>query len=95
MQAVTQQWMRLAGTDILGPSIHKLHNQAVQSYVPHEQLLVFNVKKGWKPLCEFLDVPVPEEPFPNLSVHPEPLSCTVAENDNPIAAMIPQSSPGP
>lgn len=68
MQAITQQWIRLAGTDTLGPSIHRLHNQAVQSNVPHEKLLVFNVKMGWKPLCEFLDVPVPEEPFPNMSV---------------------------
>ena len=27
----------------------------------------FNVKQGWKPLCEFLDVPVPEGiPFPHV-----------------------------
>ena len=69
-RAVTKRWMRLAGTNSLGPSIHRVHNKDVQSNVPSEKLLVFNVKMGWKPLCEFLDVPIPDEPFPNLSVIP-------------------------
>lgn len=93
MQAVTQQWMRLAGTDTLGPSIHRLHNQAVQSNVPHEKLLVFNVKMGWKPLCEFLDVPVPEEPFPNLSVILKHLIVPLLIINNPIVGMMPRRSP--
>ena len=25
------------------------------------------MKEGWGPLCEFLDVPVPDEPFPYLN----------------------------
>ena len=29
-----------------------------------ENSLVFDVREGWQPLCDFLDVPVPEEPFP-------------------------------
>ena len=32
--------------------------------VPSSQLLVFNVKEGWDPLCTFLEKPVPEIPFP-------------------------------
>lgn len=40
------------------------HNKAVQSAVPREQLLVFEVKQGWEPLCQFLGVPVPDTPFP-------------------------------
>lgn len=28
------------------------------------QLLEFSVKEGWEPLCAFLGVPVPDEPFP-------------------------------
>ena len=32
--------------------------------MPADQLLVFSVKEGWEPLCEFLGKPVPEEPFP-------------------------------
>lgn len=32
--------------------------------VPAGRLLVFDVCEGWAPLCEFLEVDVPEEPFP-------------------------------
>jgi hypothetical protein len=41
------------------------HIAAVQAYVPAEQLLIYDVKDGWPPLCAFLDVPIPAEiPFP-------------------------------
>jgi len=44
------------------------HNRAVQTTVPPERLLVFDVKQGWEPLCAFLDVPVPtDEPFPHVN----------------------------
>jgi hypothetical protein len=32
--------------------------------VPPERLLVFQVQEGWEPLCHFLGVDVPDEPFP-------------------------------
>ena len=51
-----------------GPEIaEEFYNEwveAVKNTVPSEKLLVFEVKDGWKPLCEFLDVPVPNAPFP-------------------------------
>jgi len=31
--------------------------QFVKKSVPENQLLIFNVKEGWKPICTFLDVP--------------------------------------
>lgn len=43
------------------------HNQEVMSTVPADRLLVFNVKEGWEPLCEFLGLAVPEVPFPRLN----------------------------
>jgi hypothetical protein len=43
------------------------HNQEVQRRVPQEQLLVYEAKEGWRPLCEFLGVEEPEEPFPHLN----------------------------
>jgi hypothetical protein len=43
------------------------HNEEVQRRVPQEQLLVYEVKDGWGPLCEFLGVEQPEEPFPRLN----------------------------
>lgn len=43
------------------------HNTAVQAGVPADNLLVFEVAQGWGPLCEFLELPVPDEPFPHLN----------------------------
>jgi len=34
---------------------------------PQDRLLVYEVKEGWEPLCEFLGVEVPDEPFPRLN----------------------------
>lgn len=44
------------------------HNEEVRKHVPKDRLLEFNVKDGWEPLCEFLGVPVPDEPFPWINV---------------------------
>ena len=35
--------------------------------VPAEKLLVFEVREGWGPLCEFLGVEEPAKPFPRLN----------------------------
>lgn len=35
--------------------------------VPADRLLVFDVADGWEPLCAFLGVPVPDEPFPHVN----------------------------
>jgi hypothetical protein len=44
------------------------HNHAVQETIPTDKLLVFDVKQGWEPLCQFLGVSVPAgEPFPHLN----------------------------
>ena len=43
------------------------HIEAVKVHVPEDRLLVFRVKEGWEPLCAFLDVPVPDRPFPHLN----------------------------
>jgi hypothetical protein len=42
-------------------------NQKVIDTVPSERLLVWNPKEGWEPLCEFLEMPVPEQPLPNVN----------------------------
>lgn len=43
------------------------HIAHVKATVPADKLLVFNVKEGWKPLCDFLEVPEPQEPFPRVN----------------------------
>jgi len=35
--------------------------------VPEERLLVWHAREGWAPLCRFLGVPEPSEPFPNTN----------------------------
>lgn len=37
----------------------------VRAAVPAERLLVFDVAQGWGPLCDFLQVPIPDRPFPH------------------------------
>lgn len=43
------------------------HNAEVQRRIPPERLLVFEAREGWEPLCAFLGVPVPDEPFPRTN----------------------------
>jgi hypothetical protein len=42
-------------------------NDEVRSTVPDERLLVWDPKEGWEPLCEFLEVDVPDEPLPRVN----------------------------
>lgn len=39
----------------------------VFSKIPPEDLLVYDVKQGWDPLCRFLNIPVPNVPFPRVN----------------------------
>ena len=39
----------------------------MKAHVPPERLLVFDVREGWQPLCSFLQLPVPDFPFPNVN----------------------------
>jgi hypothetical protein len=46
---------------------YREHNQEVQDYFrgrPRD-LLVKGIGSGWDGLCEFLDVPVPDVPYPH------------------------------
>ena len=50
---------------------YRMHNHRVKSTVPAEKLLVFNVKQGWKPLCDFLGCEVPIDAFPHENIKGE------------------------
>jgi hypothetical protein len=43
------------------------HNEEVKQTVPADRLLVWSPGDGWGPLCEFLEVPVPDEPLPKVN----------------------------
>jgi hypothetical protein len=43
------------------------HNEEVKVNVPSDRLLVWSVKEGWGPLCEFLELPIPTGEFPHIN----------------------------
>jgi hypothetical protein len=43
------------------------HTEVVKSAIAPERLLVFEAAQGWEPLCAFLQLPVPSEPFPHIN----------------------------
>jgi hypothetical protein len=43
------------------------HIEEVKRTVPPDRLLVYDVKEGWGPLCNFLGVPIPAKPFPHAN----------------------------
>jgi hypothetical protein len=43
------------------------YNQEVKQTVPADRLLVWSPSDGWEPLCEFVGLPVPEQPFPQVN----------------------------
>ena len=47
--------------------IFRRHIEEVKQVVPADRLLVFEVGQGWPPLCDFLKVDRPAEPFPHLN----------------------------
>ena len=62
----------LVGEKVFGGRFDKAHvidvyrrnGEAVRREVPRERLLEFDAPAGWRPLCDFLGVKVPEAPFP-------------------------------
>lgn len=52
-------------------AVYKAHNETVKRTIPPERLLVFDVREGWDPLCQFLGVPVPATDFPRTNSREE------------------------
>jgi Sulfotransferase domain len=47
--------------------VFEQHKEEVRWRLPPDELLVYEVKEGWGPLCEFLGVEEPDKPFPCLN----------------------------
>lgn len=69
-------FIQLAVNDYLQDRMHdrdhlirrlREHNEEVRRTSPASRLLVFDVKEGWDPLCNFLARPVPDTPFPHIN----------------------------
>lgn len=48
-------------------AIFKQHMDEVKRHVPPHKLLEFSVTEGWRPLCDFLKLEIPDSPFPHLN----------------------------
>ena len=51
--------------------VFEKHNQSVIDALPADRLLVFEAVQGWEPLCNFLELPVPDEPYPRVNSREE------------------------
>jgi len=60
------------------------HNEQVRRAIPAGRLLVWDVSEGWAPLCEFLELPVPDVPLPRINDRTEFLNRIV---DGSLAAL--------
>lgn len=76
------------------------HTEAVKRSVPPDQLLIYDITDGWEPLCEFLEVKVPDEPMPRVNEAEEfkrrvvelslvKLQAWSAENSGPVTGPTP------
>ncbi len=65
--------------------VYLAHNQRVKDEVPADKLLVFESKLGWEPLCDLLELPVPDEPYPKTNTS-EDFAKMVAENQARVEA---------
>ena len=50
---------------------YESYNQEIIDTIVPDRLLVFHPKEGWEPLCAFLGVPVPDQPFPRVNSRDE------------------------
>jgi hypothetical protein len=62
------------------------HNGEVRKFIPPDRLLVYEVSQGWAPLCKFLGVPVPAEPFPHSNTTEDFRARVLAMTSRPPAA---------
>eukprot|EP00729_Bicosta_minor_P007360 gene7360-20078_t len=61
-------WASLCQDEATAVKVYDAWNAKVIAMVPPERLLVFQTgKHGYKELAEFLNVPVPDEPYPNVN----------------------------
>jgi hypothetical protein len=47
--------------------IFNQHTKAVVNAIDPNRLLIYDVREGWEPLCQFLDKPVPDIAFPRVN----------------------------
>jgi hypothetical protein len=51
--------------------LYEAHNAEVREVVPANRLIDWQPGDGWAPICEALNLPVPDEPFPHQNTTSE------------------------
>ena len=52
-------------------SVFQKHIETVKRTIPEQRLLVYEPGEGWERLCAFLEVSIPDEPFPKENTSEE------------------------
>ena len=65
------------------------HNREVISALLGERLLIYRAEQGWEPLCTFLGLPVPKEPFPHANTRAD-FRAMVAASSRPDGTPDPE-----
>jgi hypothetical protein len=73
LELMTEMWTKAGVLDAgdhhrldLGAAFNR-HNDEVERTVPADKLLVWQPADGWEPLCEFLELDVPDAPLPRVN----------------------------
>ncbi len=45
--------------------VFRAHTDEVRRTIASDRLLTYDISQRWEPLCRFLDVPIPDAPFPH------------------------------
>lgn len=65
-------------------TFYRERNQQVIETLPADRLLQFSPKEGWEPLCNFLDVPLPDLPFPRVNSRDELTAASQKRSNAPL-----------
>ncbi|KAI1037592.1 hypothetical protein LB503_009488 [Fusarium chuoi] len=69
INALRQQWfLKFGETEPVTSSSYNQHITWLKENVPEDRLVFIDVRDGWEPLCNALDLPVPKGvPFPRIN----------------------------
>jgi hypothetical protein len=71
--------------DFMVDYFHRWEDDVIAS-LPPERLLVHQLGEGWEPICTFLGVPVPTEPYPRVNTSEDMLGSGITKTDTSPAS---------
>ncbi|MEI7932070.1 MAG: sulfotransferase family protein [Alphaproteobacteria bacterium] len=68
------------------------HTDEVVKSIPAERLLIYEAGQGWEPLCVFLSVPIPDEPYPSENSREQFIGRMATGPQSPLARQMAEQS---